>query len=47
MKLTERSLVAAFIGDHLIDDSSPTDKLRLKIWKAEEAYITNWMVRNM
>ena len=47
MKLTERSLVAAFIGDHLIDDSSPTDKLRLKIWKAEEAYITNWMMRNM
>ena len=47
MKLTERSLVAAFMGDHLIDDSSPTDKIRLKIWKAEEAYITNWMVRNM
>ena len=47
MKLTERSLVAAFMGNHLIDDSIPTDKLRLKIWKAEEAYITNWMVRNM
>ena len=47
MKLTERSLVAAFMGDHLIDDSPPTDKLQLKIWKAEEAYITNWMVRNM
>ena len=47
MKLTERSLVVAFMGDHLIDDSIPTDKLRLKIWKAEEAYITNWMARNM
>ena len=35
------------MGDHLIDDSSPTNKLRLKIWKAKEAYITNWMVRNM
>ena len=47
MKLTERSLVAAFMGDHLINDPPPTDKLQLKIWKAEEAYITNWMVRNM
>ena len=34
MKLTERSLVAAFMGDHLIDGPPPTDKLRLKIWKA-------------
>ena len=47
MKLTERSLVAAFMGDHLTDNSPPTDKLRLKLWRAEEAYITNWMVRNM
>ncbi|XP_078448442.1 uncharacterized protein LOC144717008 [Wolffia australiana] len=47
MKLTERSLVAAFMGDHLTDDSPPTDRLRLKLWRAEEAYITNWMVRNM
>ena len=46
MKLTERSLVAVFMGDHLIDDPPPTDKLRLKIWTAEEVYITNWMVRN-
>ena len=47
MKLTERSLVAAFMGDHLTDNSPPTDKLRLKLWRAEEAYITNWMVKNM
>ena len=39
MKLTERLLVVAFMGDHLTNDPPLTDKLRLKIWKAETRYL--------
>ena len=45
--LVQRSLKAAYMGKHLTEDSPSEDDPKIETWESEEAYIMNWMVKNM
>ncbi|XP_078428525.1 uncharacterized protein LOC144700847 [Wolffia australiana] len=47
--LVQRSLKAIYLGNHLTEDAPSEDapKLERVIWESEEAFITNWMIKNM
>ncbi|XP_078441716.1 uncharacterized protein LOC144711607 [Wolffia australiana] len=47
--LVQRSLKAIYLGNHLTEDPPSEDapKLERVIWESEEAFITNWMIKNM
>ena len=45
--LVQRSLKAAYTGKHLTEDSPLEDDPKIETWESEEAYIMNWMIKNM